>query len=159
MFVASKPITKPFTGVNPPIVEDVLGDELLRDNKYQDFSDRFGKSEYVLKKQNLFDRRRNHRRSLEDVFRDTQKSLRVSPVFWSKRKLSNFKTNKIESKGIGLLIKPPVKLNDKIGNLKITPRTNFKPKILEKPRMSRASAPNLSTSYTNPLKLKSKFLM
>ena len=156
MFGANKPITKPFAGINPPIVEDILGSELLRDNKYQEISNQFDTHEHKFKKQNLFDRKRNHRRSLEDVFRNTQKSLRVSPIFRSKRKLSNFWMSKIESKGIGLIIKPPVKLNNKIGNLKTTPRTNFKPRILENPRMSRASAPNLSTSYSKPLKFKSK---
>ena len=40
--------------------------------------------------------------------------------------------NKIESKGIGLLIKPPQNSNGNLASLKTSPRTNFKPRILEK---------------------------
>ena len=49
MFGASKPITKPFIGINPPIIEDVLGDELVKENKYQEIADQIDMHEYKYK--------------------------------------------------------------------------------------------------------------
>jgi hypothetical protein len=138
-----------FNMIEPPIVEDVIGKNLAQKNEFSMPSIDPSTQRYFYEKQTLYEPKK--RRSVESVKR-RPKHLRVKPIFWSKSKLPLISQHKFDTKGIGLVIKPPPSfVNTKVMSMSqrgyIVPQ---KPKLLEKIRRSRQSAPKIISTHRDP---------
>ena len=143
----TKPITKPFVSIDPPIVEDVLGRTLRSNNEFlQSIASSSEPHMFRYKKCKLYDNKHNPRKSMESM-RKLSKKLRVKPVYWSKRKFKNTNQQKIDTMGIGLVIKPPVSQATTLANsMQNSPK---RMRILEKPHKTRCSAVNIPIEQPN----------
>jgi hypothetical protein len=89
--------------IEQPTVEDTIGKELVQKNEYQIPSISVNSQRYSYQKQKLYVPKK--RGSIETVRHHT-KGLRVEPIFWRKTKKPMLTQRQIDTKGIGLMIKP-----------------------------------------------------
>lgn len=152
-----KPFTKPFVSIDPPVVEDKLGGALFKQNdRSLDPSTDIDSNKYRYKKHRI-GRNSQNRRSMETVKHRSCRKLCVKPIYWSKTKCKLLKEPKINTKEIGLFIKPPLsdfRSTQLMFNKGLSPN---KPSILEQSRQNRESAPTLSSLYSSPFSLRGKF--
>jgi hypothetical protein len=91
--------------IEQPTVEDTIGKKLVHKNEFQIPSISLNSQRYSYQKQKLYVPKK--RGSIESVRHHT-KGLRVKPIFWCKTKKPLLTQRQIDTKGIGLMIKPPV---------------------------------------------------
>ena len=98
-------MTIPFNTIEDPVVEDTIGEDLRKKNEIPSFSTNITSQQFFIKRK-LYDQCGKSHQSSNSA-RKTNYKFNLHPIVWSKEKKKLLSQRKIDTKGIGLLIKPP----------------------------------------------------